>query len=137
MYLCEVKVAALTQMINFKNCWLLIITTLSLSCGDANAPEDLIERSKMVQVLTDIQITEAKLSRLSVRSFDSTVVAFNYLQAQIFDQYEVDSAAYIHSYEYYAGRPELFAEMFEQVEDNIAKLENEERESQAKNKPAP
>jgi hypothetical protein len=128
IYLCTVKVVALTQMINFKKYWLAILPVLLLSCRDPKAPKDLIDKKTMVNILTDVQISESKITRLSIPSFDSSVVVFNYLQQKIFEKYKVDSAAYANSYAYYAGVPEVFAKMFEQVQINLEELEKQSLE---------
>ncbi len=122
-------------MINLKRALLFLTGTVLTGCTDKNAPDNLISKSEMIEILTEIQVTEARLSRLNVRSFDSTVVAFNYLQSQIFEKHGVDSMAYVNSYTYYASRPDQFAEMFGKVEENIQELETKSNENQTDGHP--
>ncbi len=110
--------------------FLILLTAVCITaCRKPGAPDKLIDKSTMIEILTEIQVTEARLSRLNVRSFDSTVVAFNYLQAEIFRKYKVDSLAYVQSYKYYASQPEVFAQMFGKVEEEIVEMESKSQKN--------
>lgn len=108
----------------------LILTSILISCGKQDAPENLIEEAKMVDILTEVQLAESEVSRLSLQSYDSAVVAFEYLKAEILEKYNVDSLAYINSYEYYGQHPREFSLIFQDVEAKLKEMESEESEKE-------
>lgn len=89
------------------------------------APNDLIDADKMARILVELHKTEAITSRLSFNTFDSSKVAFDYLETQVLEKFEVDSSQYRRSYEYYASNPDEFVRIYETVE-KMAEVEPED-----------
>ncbi|MGR3811369.1 DUF4296 domain-containing protein [Jiulongibacter sp. NS-SX5] len=107
---------------------LLLFTLGILACRDSSVPENLIEEDEMVEILTELQKTESELSRLNLKSYDSAVVAMDYLRGQILKERGEDTSSYFASYDYYGSRPKEFARIFERVEERLKDLEAEQSE---------
>ncbi|UBM57572.1 DUF4296 domain-containing protein [Marinilongibacter aquaticus] len=111
--------------LNWGNCSFLFFCGLAFSCQPNDGPKDLIAEDKMIDIMTELQVAESRVGRLNLRTYDSSVVAFQYLQDKVFEKYKVDSTQYIESYDYYGEHPKQFADIFERVEDKIKDMEVE------------
>ncbi len=91
-----------------------------LSCNEnSKPPKDILGREKMAEILVDIHIAESRVSKMNLRSMDSSVVVFNKLQQDIWAKYEVDSSLYNKSYAYYASNPEAMSGLYEIVTQKL------------------
>lgn len=73
----------------------------------------------MAAILTDIHLAESRITKMNLRSMDSSVVVFNKLQQDIWDKHDTDSSHYRKSYSYYASHPEELGEVYELVTKNL------------------
>lgn len=108
-----------------KNTFLFVLALFLSACNSDDKPDGLIARDKMVDIITELQLLEAKVSRLSLSSYDSSMVAFNFLQKEILDKHKVDSLQYAESFGYYSTKPRYFSEMFDEAEQKLKKMEDE------------
>jgi hypothetical protein len=98
-----------------------IVYLLSILCWLGCRPEAtkpppvLISEEKMILMLTEIHLAEGKVSKLNLRSVDSSKKAYNALEARIMKKYATDTSVYRQSYRYYLARPEAFNEMYKKV----------------------
>lgn len=97
-----------------------------LSCQNDSKPDHLIGESVMIEMMAEIHVAEAMAGRLELDSYDSSQVAYKYLEHQIYEKFGVDSAIYVHNYDYYARNPRLFEKMYEEVEKKLTIDEKEE-----------
>lgn len=77
----------------------------------------------MADVLTDIHIAEARVSTLSLRSLDSSLLVFNRLEKQIWKKHAIDTSVYRASYNYYVERPDDLNAIYKIVNEKIEKRE--------------
>ncbi len=101
--------------------------------GCAKSQEETLKRidnKTMAKVLAELQLLEARVSRLNFQGVDSSKVAFNHYQDLIFKKYKTDSATYAASYQYYAEHPDEFVGVFDDV---INILESKRDTSDSKN----
>lgn len=70
----------------------------------------------MARILVDIHEVEMQVSRMGLGSYDSSTIAYNYLEAALFERFEIDSSQYRKSYEYYAANPAQFMRIYDDVE---------------------
>lgn len=103
----------------------LVLALFLMSCGNEDAPKNLIPKEVMVDMICQTHILESKVGRMNLNSYDSAHVAFQYLQKRIWEENGVDSVQYNESYEYYAKYPKLFTEIYEKVEENLEAMEKE------------
>jgi len=95
-----------------------------LSCNEnSKPPKDILGREKMADILADIHMAESRVSKMNLRSMDSSVVVFNKLQQDIWAKYEVDSSLYNKSYSYYASNPEAMNSLYEIVTQKLEKTD--------------
>lgn len=113
-----------TNLYNFRLLSVFVLLFLT-SCGgnetptiDVEKPDNLISEKKMVEIMIETQILEAKIvdKRMSEKEAIST---FNKFEKVIFEQNGVDSALYYSSYNYYLGNLETFKNMITAVSDTL------------------
>ncbi|WP_266362489.1 DUF4296 domain-containing protein [Tellurirhabdus rosea] len=112
--------------------WIFGWTLLAWACQPKeDKPDNLIPEDKMVEVLTDIHLAEARVTKLGIIATDSQNLVYRKLEKQIYARYQLDTGTYYRSYQYYSSNPEKFASLYKQV---IAKLEEKKQEDQKKTK---
>lgn len=139
--LLPVKLTIPTLMRRFLATLLIPATLwLAVSCQQAkpelgDKPANLVSEEKMAQILTQVHLNEARVSKYGLSSADSSSVIYNRLHLQTLKQFGVDTAAYTHSYIYYSARPDLLARIYEKVVDDLKEVQKK-REKTATKKPA-
>lgn len=100
-----------------------VLLWLSANCraADDAPPPNLISTEKMADILTDVHLNEVRISRLSLGSSDSATLVYTYLQQQLMQKYELDTATYHASYTYYALHPDKMEDIYKQVVGNLQK----------------
>ena len=83
----------------------------------------------MADILVEVHLTEARVSKLGLVSTDSAALVFKRLHFATLKKFEVDTAAYTRSYIYYSSRPTLLAGIYEDV---VAQLKEAEKKAHAK-----
>jgi hypothetical protein len=87
------------------------IILVIIACSDEpKAPVNVIDEKTMSNILAEIHLTEAKVSRLSFQAYDSTKVAYSELERRIMLKYKIDTARYKASYKFYITNPETILE---------------------------
>lgn len=84
-------------------------------------PENLLTESQMVGFLKDLHVMEQRVADLRLQSQDSSLAVFSRLEADLYRQHGIDTAAYRRSYSYYAARPERFKAIYQGVVDSLAR----------------
>lgn len=77
----------------------------------------------MASILTDIHIAESRVSRLQLKSSDSSLMVFNKLKEEIWKKHKVDTMIYRSSYDYYMMHPKQMSQIYEEVNKKIDKQE--------------
>lgn len=104
---------------------LLIPIIFLLACGKAeDKPAGLLTKEQMINILTDIHITEAKVSRMSFRSYDSTQIVYKEFENDIFKKYKTDSVVYRQSYNYYLEHMAEMDEIYTAIVDTLTLRES-------------
>ncbi len=102
-----------------KKVFLLAVIVLLGACkSDPEIPDNILSEPEMVQVLIDIRIAEGQVNGLSL-NVDSANGLFHHLEKRIFEKYEIDSADYLDSYEYYMLNPQKFLRITDIVIDSL------------------
>jgi hypothetical protein len=106
--------------ISLKTSYFLVICIVGFACTSQIAiPDDVISPSKMVDVMADLHLSEAKVSKLNLSGYDSSLVAYKELEKRTFKIHEIDSTKYKRSYNFYAMNPRYMVELYEKVERKI------------------
>jgi hypothetical protein len=82
-------------------------------------PKNLLPPDRMAATLTEIHVAEARVSRMGLRSADSSAVVFARLRRQIFVRQQLDTAAFNQSYAYYAAHPAQLETVYKVVVDTL------------------
>ena len=92
--------------------------------GACTAPEDqrpdnLIDEDRMAAILTEVHMAEARVSRLSLGSIDSSNIAYKHLEGQIFRKFDTDTATYRKSYSFYSSHPADMEVIYKKVTQKL------------------
>lgn len=102
-----------------KKVFLLAVIALLFGCKEEETiPENVLSEEEMVKVLIDIRIAEGQVNGLSI-SPDSATNLFQYIENRIFEEHDVDTMAYLKSYEYYMLNSEKFLRINDIVIDSL------------------
>jgi hypothetical protein len=111
---------------------IVVLASFFSACTSEDTPENLISQDVMAEVLLETHILESKVGRLNMGSYDSSRVAFQYLQKRIWDKYGLDSLTYTESYEYYAKYPKSFSKIYDKIEVQFSEMEKAEEMKEKK-----
>ncbi len=102
---------------------LLLISWLITACTapENKPPDNLIDETRMADILTEVHMAETRISRLSLRSVDSSNIAYKHLESQIFKKFGVDTATYRTSYIFYSSHPADMEIIYQQVTEKLKK----------------
>jgi hypothetical protein len=104
-----------------KNSYFIFLLLLLASCSESSpleTPPNLIDRNKMIRLITEIQLAESAIG-LQPFSHTEAVIRFKKYEGEIFKKYQVDSATYFTSYQYYAAKGKLLQYIYLIVGDSI------------------
>lgn len=104
-----------------------IILTLMACDNHPSRPKDAIDEATMAKILAEIHLTEAKVGRLSFKDYDSTKLAYKYLEQRIMIKYKTDTARYRASYNYYVTNPEQMTKLYGNVLSNLEELKKKKK----------
>ncbi|HEY1024726.1 MAG TPA: DUF4296 domain-containing protein [Sphingobacteriaceae bacterium] len=90
-----------------------------VSCAGEGEPKGLIDREKMVLVLTDVHLANAYTS--TVMDLDTMKqITADYLHL-VYKKHGIDSVRFKQSLKYYSEHPGILSEMYDQVLDRLEK----------------
>jgi len=92
---------------------------LTVSACKPGVPSELIQEEEMTEILYDIHVADAYISMIYVPDSARRVAAAYY--KGIYKKYDIDSALYAKSLNYYSERPDVFSKMYEGVKDRLNK----------------
>ena len=110
----------------------LLLVSIFYGCKSNDMPEKLISEDVMAKILSETHVLESKVGRLNFNSYDSSSVAFQYLQKRIWAKYKADSSIYNDSYEYYARYPKKFSEIYTNVEKQLTEMQMSAKKNEKK-----
>ncbi len=102
-----------------KKVFLFTVALVVFSCeAEEEIPEGILSEKQMIELLIDIRVAEGKVVNLSL-SKDSATVLYKALEKRVFESYQVDSADYTKSYNYYLLNPRKFLSINNVVLDSL------------------
>lgn len=110
--------------------WSLFISVwLAGACtaSEDQRPDSLIDEDRMAAILTEVHIAEARVSRLSLGSVDSSNIAYKHLENQIFRKFGVDTSTYRKSYSFYSSHPADMEAIYKKVTQKLTKKIDQKR----------
>ncbi|ARK11556.1 DUF4296 domain-containing protein [Fibrivirga algicola] len=120
----------------------LCLSLLLVQCNSGSTelgaePANLVDEEKMANILTEIHLAEARVSKMAIPSTDTSTLLFKRLQSQTLKKFDVDTASYTKSFIYYSARPAKLAKIYEQVVEKLTVIERKKAERSSKSKPTP
>lgn len=100
---------------------LFFALTFLISCGLEGAPEGILAKDKMIDVLTDIQVVDAYVSALPIDSLKKNKIDF---YKSVFKKHHTDSLQFKKSLQYYTKDPEKMQSIYDQVHIAIDTLQS-------------
>ncbi|RZK81227.1 MAG: DUF4296 domain-containing protein [Pedobacter sp.] len=91
---------------------------LFLSACKPGIPKDIIQPNEMVLVLNDIHLVDGYISNANPDS--SIVIAASYYNG-VYKKFNIDSAKYQRSMDYYNTKPALMDEIYKKITDTLSK----------------
>lgn len=104
------------------------------ACNTNKAPQNIIERSKMINVLVDMHLADAVLAK--VNNTDTMLMMASSKYYFIFKKYQIDSAKFTNSLKYYNNEPDEFKKMYAEVVGSLnAKIPKEKNDKKKIKRP--
>lgn len=97
--------------------YLIIITVCFYACKPG-IPKDIIQPDKMQQVLVDIHLVDGYISTLP--GIDTAKKVGSSYYKGIYDKFEIDSALYNSSLDYYYKHPDIMKKMYDSISVKLA-----------------
>ena len=103
---------------NFKRMFLLLGGLACIvSCAE-KAPEGIMSRQEMVQVMEDMYIAEEKINQLAL-SRDSAKLVFEVMQGKVFENAATTDSLFKKSFDYYMERPKEMELIYTALVDTL------------------
>jgi hypothetical protein len=105
----------------------IFFTMVLLSCnsGEERIPGNILQKDKMVAVMTDVQIAEASILYQNSRGNIVENRAKDYYR-YVFEKHRITEKQFRESFTYYTTRPELMDKLYEAVIIEISKRQAEQ-----------
>ena len=101
-----------------RNSILFLLIAFTFSCNPGKTPEGIYEKETMVSVLIGLHMAEARVKSLELPP-DSAMAYYLFQQGEIFEEYNIDTASYRKSFEYYSKEIGKLDEIYEEVLDSL------------------
>ena len=103
---------------------IVAIVSLLLSCAkeEDKVPANLIDRSKMRDILVQVHINEA-LVNVTGHHPDTAALEFKQLEAEMFKKYSIQKAQFDSSMAYYTRHSDILGEIYEEVIDTLTVMD--------------
>ncbi len=105
------------------------LTIASCSGGDSEKPNKVLDKNKMVDVLVDVHLAEAVLTRIRGKGKNVEGLTDAYYQ-KVFEKHEINKKTFDTSMYYYQQNLGEMDEIYEQVITELNKMEREREQEQ-------
>lgn len=98
------------------------------ACGEkqTKAPDNLVPRDQMVQILADIHIAEAQIEN-KIFYPDTAIMTFNLKEKEIFRKHDVTEEKFRETYQYYKDNLKEMDALYEIIVDTLSLRETKMR----------
>lgn len=98
--------------------WFFSITPFLFACNGTNAPDGIIERDRMVNLLTEVHITDGTMYNLR-QDKDSLYKYGLSRYLYIFKKFHTDSIHFKKSLKFYSSDPPVMLDMYNQILEKL------------------
>jgi len=106
-----------------KKYFLTVLVIVSACTANEAPPKDLIAKDKMILLLTEIHLLEAKINQSRVRPKDCTQYVYDHFEGLIFEDFEVTEDQYKRALSYYLNNPNEMEKIYGPVVDTLLQRE--------------
>lgn len=99
---------------------ILTLTLAACSSNKVDIPKGVLPKDKMAQVVADIQLLEAVHKDMGVFGIERKHISDTSFMI-VYNKHKISVEQFDSSYSFYTRHPELFAEVMEEVEENLSK----------------
>lgn len=96
------------------------VTLLFAACSPAKTDKSILPRNQMISLLTDIHIADGQMDNVASVNQDTLYKYGEGKYLAVFKKHHVDSTIFRKSVRYYAGKPEQFEAMYEEILKRLA-----------------
>jgi hypothetical protein len=96
----------------------LLLVILTSCKKELKAPENLLDKTRMVDVLIDIHLLEAKLDALSIDK-DSTTILYRAYELEVFEKHQITPELYQESYQWHFSHLRSLNDIYATVIDSL------------------
>lgn len=100
-----------------------VLVIVSACSTQSDVPEDLIPQDKMVSLLVEFHLLEAKIKKLDIRPMDSAKVVYSHYENLIFADFNISVDQYERSFNYYIDNTVQFKDIYDTVVDTLMQRE--------------
>lgn len=93
------------------------------ACATSDQPENLIGKQKMVKVLTEIHLLEAKINKITIYPKDSAQQVYDHYEELLFSDLGISKSQYEVNFNYYLDHPDEFEKIYDVVIDSLLQRE--------------
>ncbi len=91
-----------------------------LGCAKNNPiPDNILDKDKMVKILVDIHLCEAKCGQSFLRG-DTAKTLYARMENELFIKYKISKQSYLNSYQYYMNNLSEFDDIYARVVDSLS-----------------
>ena len=109
---------------------------MACTAPEDKQPDNLIPESRMATILTEVHLIESQVSRIGLKTSDSSNIVYKRLENQVFRKFQVDTSAYTKSYIYYSSHPRQMEVIYKQVTESLKKKMDAQQKQLHTKKPA-
>ena len=103
--------------------WRIITLIIGLTaCSSDKKPENLIDQSTMVNIMTDVHLLEAEINNLHLQHQDSAVFMYQKLKVKMLKKYNTDSSVFNASFKYYILNPDKMKPIYVEVKKKLEEI---------------
>ena len=100
--------------------WKIFLLFIGLAaCNSDEKPKNLIDETKMANVMTDIHLIESEINNLRLQHQDSSVFIYQKLKLKMLRKYKIDTAIFNASFKYYILNPDKLKPIYVEVKKKL------------------
>lgn len=101
--------------------WLLPSLIL-LGCAKEERPDDVMGKTKMVEVMVDVHLAEG-VEKTTILTLDSTIISGQAVYDYLYEKHGITEEEYARSFEWYSEHLKEFDEVYARVIEKLNQME--------------
>ncbi|MEP1181857.1 DUF4296 domain-containing protein [Ekhidna sp.] len=97
----------------------LTVLVIVCACTSSDIPEDLINQEKMVEIMVEIHLLEAKINNILIDPHDSIQAVYEHYEKLLFQDLSITQDQYERSFNHYVNNSSDFEKIYNTVVDSL------------------